>query len=203
MARLVLSSPVSDLISGRQNKDKTNNNLPTFPSSSIMTSSVMSHQALQPQPLPHLPNELRIRILSFIDDPNFLWNTCRSVAPEFQQWAEETYASVFIPKVKFDMRLTSRDPSDTEETFDGELVDEISYLMQFSHFKNDDISIACFRPSMKPFVHYVDTEGMHAVDDIHHMLINDTNWEHACQMVPELEWVSDHTGKHTSVPVGL
>ncbi|KAH7119069.1 hypothetical protein B0J11DRAFT_535967 [Dendryphion nanum] len=152
----------------------------------------MSKLTTKPLVLPHLPNELRIRIISYIDDPDFLWNTCRWVSPEFKEWSEETYARLFIPKIMFDIKLKSRDPHPLRSSVgdgddDEEAFDEISYLLKFSSLKKGDASTAWFRPRMKPFVHYVDTEGMHGIGEKYHMLINDSNWEHACQMVPELE----------------
>jgi hypothetical protein len=56
--------------------------------------------------LPYLPNELRIRILTFIEDPHFLWTICRRVSPEFKQWAEEQYARNHLPRMRFEMQIT-------------------------------------------------------------------------------------------------
>ena len=59
-----------------------------------------------PSTIPHLPNELRIRILSFIDDPHFLWTTCRKVSRAFKNWSEEQYSRHVLPEMLVHMSIT-------------------------------------------------------------------------------------------------
>src|SRR3954463_11062548 len=59
-----------------------------------------------PPALSYLPNEVKIRILSFVDDPEFLWTTCRWVSQAFRQWSEEQYAREYLPRLRLEMHLT-------------------------------------------------------------------------------------------------
>jgi hypothetical protein len=58
--------------------------------------------------LPYLPNELKIRILSFIEDPHFLWITCRKVSRNFKQWSEELYSHNYLSNLRLHLHLTPR-----------------------------------------------------------------------------------------------
>jgi len=53
-------------------------------------------------PLPALPAELWIRILSYVDDCNTLWPTCRQVSRGFRDWVENQFAGKWIYKTHID-----------------------------------------------------------------------------------------------------
>lgn len=89
--------------------------------------SMTKTTAPSPPAVPHLPNELKIRILSFIDDPEFLWINCRHVSRAFKQWSEEQYARDHLPKLRLEMHVT---PSwHTEKEYQG-----TAYVLEQSEF---------------------------------------------------------------------
>ncbi|KAF2011949.1 hypothetical protein BU24DRAFT_425776 [Aaosphaeria arxii CBS 175.79] len=112
----------------------------------------------EPRKLPYLPNELRIRIISFIADPEFLWTTCRFISPEFKQWAEEQYAREHLPRLKFAIDITPLQRKQIRPTnADGQLYphDKTEFLFNFASFKVSDTSVAILRADGPPWTRYI------------------------------------------------
>jgi hypothetical protein len=89
--------------------------------------SMSSPTTRQSPKIPYLPNELRIRILSFINDPEFLWTTCRQISPAFKQWSEEQYARNHLSKLRLEMHVSPN--SHRQVTYQG-----IPYIHEQSDF---------------------------------------------------------------------
>jgi hypothetical protein len=100
--------------------------------------------------LPFIPNELIIQIISYIDDPRFLWTLCRKVSPEFKKWSEDQYAREHLPKLRLEVHV-----SQPFESADGpHLVrsEYLFYLQEPSSLRADDAAgTAILKPRGPPF----------------------------------------------------
>jgi hypothetical protein len=105
----------------------------------------------QPAKIPYLPNELRIRILSFVEDPEFLWKTCRQVSPDFKQWSEEQYARNHLPKLRLEMHVSPN--SHIQMTIQGipYVQEQSQFLFNMKTTDNPSSSNILLKPHGSPF----------------------------------------------------
>ncbi|KAF2661780.1 hypothetical protein K491DRAFT_753705 [Lophiostoma macrostomum CBS 122681] len=107
-----------------------------------------------PSTIPHLPNELRIRVLSFVDDPHFLWTTCRKVSPEFKQWCEEQYSRDFLPKLQLDMSVMRNQRAHVtaeQATAENHLQRCSEFIFRFKEMRYTDSALALLNSQSTPY----------------------------------------------------
>jgi hypothetical protein len=137
-----------------------------------------------PSTIPHLPNELRIRILSFIDDPHFLWATCRKVSRAFKEWSEEQYARDFLPKLRLDMSVT---PPIAQMMGIG--FQRSEFLFRFKELSQTDSALVLLEPEGMPYSVLWDHQLRKVPDEDAYNLLADLfgplGQFAECQLLPE------------------
>lgn len=141
-------------------------------------------------PLPSMPNELIIHIISYIDDPRFLWTVCRKVSPNFKKWSEEHYARTYLPKLQLEIHLL---PLYGEiEQYDHIRTEYPFYLHEPSVARPGHVpDTAILKPRGPPFTVLKDHASGHQMKnmddaDFKFLAADRTQYQFHCQAYPEL-----------------
>ncbi|KAF2746913.1 hypothetical protein M011DRAFT_477738 [Sporormia fimetaria CBS 119925] len=160
------------------------------------------HQASN---LPYLPNELRIRILGYIEDPHVLWTVIRRVSPEFKQWTEEQFIHRHLPKLQLELHLIPPEPR-RNATLRPSVLNYIhtktQYLFEFSKLAADD-SEAVLEARIPPIACYSSTQYNEITeprDDDLDLFLDLENIEVAGQVFPELDLGMREGGRRCVCP---